>query len=76
MSLTFSLTLQKKKKKKHLFHDSRVELAALHNVGRDILNHPPYSPNIAASDYYLFPKMKKQRQWKKLISDEEMILTP
>lgn len=46
-----------------LLHDnapvlkSRVALAALHKVGFDILNHPPYSPDLAPSDYYLFPKM-------------------
>lgn len=48
-----------------LLHDnapvykSHVALAALLKVGFDILNHPPYSPDLAPSDYYLFPKMKR-----------------
>ncbi|CAH2086943.1 unnamed protein product [Euphydryas editha] len=41
-------------------HKSRVALAALLKVGFDILNQPPYSPDLAPSDYYLFPKIKKE----------------
>ena len=36
-------------------YKSCVALAALHKEGFDILNHP----NLAPSDYYLFPKLKK-----------------
>jgi [histone H3]-lysine36 N-dimethyltransferase SETMAR len=53
-------------------HKSRVALAALHKVGFNILNHPPYSPDLAPSDYYLFPKMKKELRGKKFTSDEEV----
>lgn len=53
-------------------HKSRVALAALHKVGFDILNHPPYSPDLAPSDYYLFPKMKKELRGKKFSTDEEV----
>ena len=61
-----------------LMHDnapvqkSRVALAALHKVGIDILNHSPYSPDLAPSDYYLFPKMKKELRGKKFTSDKEV----
>lgn len=53
-------------------HKSRVALAALHNVGFDILDHPPYSPDLAPSDYYLFPKLKKELRGKKFSTDEEV----
>ena len=49
-------------------HKNRVALDALQKVGFDILNHPPYSPDLAPSDYYLFPKMKKELREKKLIT--------
>ena len=31
----------------------------------EILSHPPYSPDLAPSDYYLFPKTKYElrRKW-------------
>lgn len=49
-------------------HKSRVALAVLHKVGFDILNHPPYSPDLAPSDNYLFPKLKKELRDKKKIT--------
>lgn len=39
-------------------HKSHVAMAALRNCGYETLNHPPYSPDLAPSDYYLFPKWK------------------
>lgn len=53
-------------------HKSRIELAGLHKMGFDILNHPPYSPDLAPSDYYLFPKIKKELRGKKFSTDEEV----
>ncbi|CAH2257986.1 jg25254 [Pararge aegeria aegeria] len=53
-------------------HKSRVALASLYKMGFDILVHPPYSPDLAPSDYYLFPKMKKELRGKKFSSDEEV----
>jgi len=29
-------------------------------VGFQCLDHPPYSPDLAPSDYHLFPELKKQ----------------
>ena len=29
-------------------------------LGFQCLDHPPYSPNLAPSDYHLFPELKKQ----------------
>lgn len=53
-------------------HTSRIVLAALHKAGFDILEHPPYSPDLAPSDYYLFPKLKKELRGKKFLSDDEV----
>lgn len=52
-------------------HKSRVVLAALHKSGFEIINHPPYSPELAPCNYYLFPNMKKELRGKKFSSDEE-----
>ena len=53
-------------------HKSNVALAALHNCGFQMLYHPPYSPDLAPSDYYLFPNMKKELRGKKFTDDEEV----
>ena len=54
------------KKKKNLFHDdnapshtSNIAQARKHELGFESLPHPPYSPHLAPSDYYLFPNLKR-----------------
>ncbi|CAK9827603.1 Mariner Mos1 transposase [Anthophora retusa] len=42
-------------------------------LGYQILPHPPYSPDLAPSDYYLFPNMKKRLAGKIFLSNEEVI---
>ncbi|KZC13929.1 Histone-lysine N-methyltransferase SETMAR [Dufourea novaeangliae] len=39
----------------------------------ELLPHPPYSPDLAPSDYWLFADMKKMLQGKKFGSNEEVI---
>ncbi|XP_048483622.1 histone-lysine N-methyltransferase SETMAR-like [Plutella xylostella] len=41
-------------------HKCHTATAALFNCGYESLIHPPYSPDLAPSDYYLFPKLKKE----------------
>lgn len=53
-------------------HKCHVAMAALQKVGFEILPHPPYSPDLAPSDYYLFPNLKKELRGKKFSSDEEV----
>ena len=36
----------------------QVAMAAATECGFEILPHPPYSPDLAPSDFYLFPKLK------------------
>ena len=38
----------------------------------DIYEHPPYSPNLAPSDYFLFPKMKEHLAAKRFTSDDDL----
>jgi len=35
------------------------------------LDHPPYSPDLAPSDYHLFPGLKKQLEGRQFSSDAE-----
>jgi transposase len=37
------------------------------------LEHPPYSPDLAPTDYYLFPRLKKQLKGRHFSSDAEVI---
>ncbi|CAK9816389.1 Mariner Mos1 transposase [Anthophora quadrimaculata] len=67
-------------KKKVLFHHdnapahtSAIVAKKLLELGYQILPHPPYSPDLAPSDYYLFPNMKKWLAGKKFLSNEEVI---
>jgi hypothetical protein len=61
-----------------LLHDnapvrmSAKSQAAIRQCGFQQLNHPPYSPDQAPSDYFLFRIMKKFLRGKRLSSDEEV----
>jgi histone-lysine N-methyltransferase SETMAR len=44
------------------------KLADLHS---EVLKHPAYSPDLAPSDYYLFPNLKKHLKGRKFSSTEE-----
>jgi len=39
----------------------------------ELLPHPPYSPDLAPSDYYLFPNLKRWLQGKRFHSNDEII---
>jgi len=42
-------------------------------LGFQCLDHPPYSPDLAPSDYYLFPGLKKQLKGRHFSSDAEVV---
>jgi len=42
--------------------------------GLQCLDHPPYSPDRAPSDYHLFPGLKKQLRGRHFSSDAEVIV--
>ncbi|EFN87997.1 Histone-lysine N-methyltransferase SETMAR, partial [Harpegnathos saltator] len=39
----------------------------------ELLEHPAYSPDLAPSDYYLFPNLKKFLAGKRFTSNDEAI---
>ena len=40
-------------------HSSRIVRDVLRELQRELLPHSPYSPDLAPSDFFLFPKLKK-----------------
>ena len=67
-------------KKKVLFHHdnapahtSSIATAKLFDLRYEILPHPPYSPDLAPSDYFLFLNMKIWLVGKRFSSNEEVI---
>ena len=68
------------KKKKVLFyqdnapcHKSMKTMAKLNELGFELLPHPPYSPDLATSDYFMFSDLKRMLAGKKFSADEELI---
>jgi hypothetical protein len=51
-------------------HMSAKSQAAIWQCGFQQLNHPPHSPDLAPSDYFLFRVMKKFLRCKQFSSDE------
>ena len=43
-----------------LAHTSTVTTSAIQKYGFELVEDPPYSPDLPPSDYYLFPKMKSE----------------
>jgi histone-lysine N-methyltransferase SETMAR len=54
-------------------HKSTVAMAAINECGFELLEHPPYSPDLAPSDYYLFPKLKKELSGRHFDTDDDVI---
>jgi transposase len=56
-----------------LCHKSFKTTAKLHELGYKLLPHPPYSPDLAPSDYFLFAGLKRMLAGKKFSTNEEVI---
>ena len=54
-------------------HKSAVAMAAIRKAGFEMLDHPPYSPDLAPSDYHLFPRMKRAISGRRFSTDQEVI---
>ena len=54
-------------------HTSTIATAKLFNLRYKILPHPPYPPDLAPSDYFLFPNMKTWLKGQRFSSNEEII---
>jgi len=54
-------------------HRALASQKKLAYLGFQYLDHPPYSPDLAPSDYHLFPGLKKQLKGRHFSSDAEVI---
>ena len=54
-------------------HKSLKTMAKLYELGFELLPHPPYSPDLAPSDYWLFAQLKKWLAGRKFHSNNEVI---
>ncbi|GFW51569.1 putative DD34D transposase [Trichonephila clavipes] len=48
-------------------------MAKLHELGFELFPHPPYSPDLAPSDFFLFSGLKRMLTGQKFRADEEVI---
>lgn len=53
-------------------HTSRQTQDLITTYGWIVVPHPPYSPDLAPSDFHLFPKLKEHLSGMKFSSDEEV----
>lgn len=68
-------------KKKVMFHHNNIRvhrcvitMAKVHQLNYELLPHPPYSPDLAPSNYFLFPNLKKWLGSRRFGSNEEVIV--
>ena len=54
-------------------HMSQVAMIAATECGFEVLPHPPYSPDMAPSDFYLSPKLKSNLRGTQFGSNEGVI---
>lgn len=54
-------------------HTSHVAMTAVHDCGFELLCHPPYSPDLAPSDFHLFRHLKDSLRGHVFQSDEDVI---
>jgi histone-lysine N-methyltransferase SETMAR len=54
-------------------HTSTVAMAKIHELQFELIDHPPYSPDLAPSEFSLFPKFKVWLGGQKFLWDEEFI---
>ncbi|GBP93640.1 Histone-lysine N-methyltransferase SETMAR [Eumeta japonica] len=52
-------------------HTARVSRQALNDTGFSEIDHPPYSPDLAPSDYFLF-QFKKELRGRRFVDDNQM----
>src|SRR5262249_36762454 len=53
-------------------HTGRMTLAKIKEHGWNLLLHPPYSPDLAPSDYYLFRSLEHFLRGKTFIDKEDI----
>ena len=55
------------------YHKSSTTVGKLHELHFELLLHPPFSPDLTPSDYWLFVDLKRMLQRKRFNSKEEVI---
>jgi [histone H3]-lysine36 N-dimethyltransferase SETMAR len=55
-----------------LCHKSIKTTAKLHKLGYELLLHPPYSPDLAPSDFFLFADLKRMLAGQKFSINQEV----
>lgn len=53
-------------------HVAQKTMSLIQEFGWEVIDHPPYSPDVAPSDYHLFPALKKDLGGRKFATDEEV----
>jgi [histone H3]-lysine36 N-dimethyltransferase SETMAR len=53
-------------------HKAKLSQIAIKDCGFEVIIHPPYSPDLAPSDYYLFPNLKKSLRGKHFPDNESL----
>lgn len=53
-------------------HTARTTMLTMKELGFDAVNHPPYSPDLAPCDYFLFRHLKKDLRGRRFLTDDEM----
>ena len=48
-------------------------MSTVHDCSFVLIDHPPYSPDLAPLDYFLFPNLKKHLAGKRYESDDDVI---
>jgi histone-lysine N-methyltransferase SETMAR len=54
-------------------HKSHVAMVAIRDAGFELMDHPAYSPDLAPSDFFLFPKLKEHLRGKKFSCDNDVM---
>ena len=55
-------------------HSSKVAMQSVRDCGFELLPHPPYSPDLAPTDFFLFSKLKKELRGQRYDDDDELML--
>ena len=54
-------------------HTCKIAMDAVEQNGYELIPHPAYSPDLAPSDYFLFPNLKKDIRGRHFRSNEEVV---
>ena len=54
-------------------HTCKIVMDAVERNGYELIPHPAYSPDLAPSDYFLFPNLKKDIRGRHFRSNEEVV---